>query len=234
MAMWRSNANEHFVRQADIAPAGGRIALTLDPDSVYSLTTTRGQHKAAFDNVPERKAFPFPYRETFEQYDNPEAWGYLPRYFADIAGAFELAKCPDSTGKCLRQAAPVPTIPWAPDWKPYTILGDDAWSDYEVSVDVRLAAGESAAVMGRINHVGTGYGILPQGYLLQLGHDGQLQLIVARQGGQEGTGRRRRTAGLDPGTERYRRRRRKGTGHRACRGHCHGPPVALASSGTDA
>lgn len=184
VAVWRSNEREHFVRQADIAPGKGgnhgRIVLTLEPDSVYSLTTTRGQQKAAVDRVPERKAFPFPYRETFEGYADPKAWGWLPRYFADIAGAFELADCPAAKGRCLRQAAPVPTISWAPDWKPYTILGDDTWADYEVSADVLLAAGESAAVMGRVNHVGTGYGIIPKGYLLQLRADGQVQLVVVR------------------------------------------------------
>ena len=75
---------------------------------------------------------------------------------------------------------PKPTISWAPDWLPYTILGDEQWQDYEVSVDVYLNPGESAGVMGRVNHVGTGYGFIPKGYFLQLGDDGQCRLVVMR------------------------------------------------------
>lgn len=180
LAVWRSNAKQHFVRQADVVPVDGVVTLQLDPESVYSITSTRGQRKGSFDKIPALKAFPFPYRETFEQYVRPEQWGYLPRYFADIAGAFELAACPGAKGRCLRQAAPVPTISWAPDWQPYTIIGDDRWSDYEVSVDVYLHAGDAAGVMGRINHVGTGYGIIPKGYFAQLSADGQLKLVVVR------------------------------------------------------
>jgi galactosylceramidase len=180
VSVWRSNEREQFVRLADIQPRQGVLTLVLEPNSIYSLTTTRGQQKGAFPDVPARKAFPFPYRETFEQYTLPAEWGHLPRYFADIAGAFELTSCPGGQGRCLRQAVPVPTHSWAPDWKPYTIIGDDQWSDYEVSTDVYLNPGETAAVMGRVNHVGTGYGVIPKGYLLQLSDSGGVELLVAR------------------------------------------------------
>jgi galactosylceramidase len=180
LSVWRSNAREQFIRQPDLAPANGVVTLTLDPDSVYSLTTTRGQQKGSFGQVPELKSFPFPYYETFEQYTDPKEWGYLPRYFADISGAFELVACPAKAGTCIRQAVPVPTISWAPDWLPYTIIGDDQWQDYEASADVYLNPGESAALLGRINDVGSGYGIIPKGYFLQLADNGQLQLAVVR------------------------------------------------------
>jgi len=71
----------------------------------------------------------------------------------------------------------VPTISWAPDWLPYTILGDDQWQDYEVSSDVYLNPGDSAGVMGRINHVGTGYGFIPRGYILQVAAAGECRLV---------------------------------------------------------
>lgn len=180
VAVWQTTAQEQFVRLADIAPRQGVLTLTLEPNAIYSLTTTRGQQKGAFPDVPAQQAFPFPYRETFEQYARPEEWGHLPRYFADIGGAFELASCPGKPGKCLRQAVPVPSHSWAPDWNPYTIIGDDQWSDYEVSADIYLNPGEVAGVMGRINHVGTGYGFIPKGYVLQLNSAGELELTVVR------------------------------------------------------
>jgi galactosylceramidase len=80
----------------------------------------------------------------------------------------------------MRQAVPVPTHSWAPEWKPYTIIGDDQWSDYEVSADVYLNPGDTAGVMGRINHVGTGFGVVPKGYFLQLSEGGQIELLVVR------------------------------------------------------
>ena len=179
VAVWRSDARAQFVHVADLHPEGGAVALTVEPDAIYSLTTTRGQQKGGFDGVPAQRAFPFPYRETFEHYRDPRAWGYLPRYFADIEGAFELATCPDG-GSCLRQKVPVRPHSWAPDWKPYTILGDDGWTDYEVSADVRFGRGESAAVMGRINDVGSGYGAIPKGYYLELDGAGDVRLVVVR------------------------------------------------------
>lgn len=156
------------------------MTLTLEPNAVYSLTTTRGQQKGNFADVPAHAAFPFPFSEDFEGYRAAERWGYLPHYFADIYGAFELASCPGRAGACLRQSVPMRPISWAPDWKPYTVVGDDQWRDYQVSADVRLGEGEEAGVMGRVNHVGTGYGFLPRGYFLRLSASGDLDLTVAR------------------------------------------------------
>ena len=180
LCVWKSDAREQFVQQADINPQNGVFALELEPNSIYSLTTTSGQQKGAFENIPAPAPFPFPYYEDFESYNAPAKWGYLPRYSADIAGAFELAARPDGDGICLRQVVPIPTISWAPDWLPYTILGDENWTDYEVSADVYLGAGEIAGVMGRVNHVGTGFGFVPQCYLFQMSADGECRLSVIR------------------------------------------------------
>jgi galactosylceramidase len=180
LAVWRSNAQSQFARQADLVPVHGAVTLTLEPNAAYSLTTTRGQKKGGFDGVPAPHAFPFPYYDSFDEYADPASWGYLPRYLADIADAFELSPCPDRAGQCLRQAVPAPTLSWAPDWKPYTIIGDDHWRDYETAADVRLGAGERGAVMGRINHVGWGYGSIPKGYFLELSAGGDLRLVVIR------------------------------------------------------
>jgi galactosylceramidase len=178
VTVWRSDAAEQFVHLGFLHPVDGEIEIGLAPDSVYSLSTTTGQHKGGFDDVPPSAPFPFPYRDTFDDYGAPAARGFLPRYTADIAGAFELAPDPDGSGTCLRQTVPAPTHSWAPDWRPYTIVGDEHWDDYEVDVRVRLAPGETAAVMGRVNHVGTGYGFVPRCYLFELTADGTCRLAV--------------------------------------------------------
>ncbi|MDQ0965237.1 galactosylceramidase [Flavobacterium sp. W4I14] len=180
LCVWRSNEKEHFVQQAGIKPTKGTFTLTLAPNSVYSLSTTTGQQKGNFANIPDAKPFPFPYYETFEQYSSPKVWGHLPRYTADIVDAFEITERPDKKGKCLRQVVPEGTNSWGPDWRPYSILGDAQWKDYEVSADVYLNAGDNAGVMGRVNHVGTGYGFIPKGYYLQLEDNGKCSIIITR------------------------------------------------------
>ena len=102
------------------------------------------------------------------------------RLLLGIADVFEIAERPDVKGKCLRQVVPVPPISWAPEWQPYTIIGDNEWTNYEVSADVYLNPGDSAGVMGRVNDAGPGYGCIPKGYFLQLGDDGQCRLVVVR------------------------------------------------------
>jgi galactosylceramidase len=180
LCVWMSNAKEQFIRQPDMQPVNGAFVMTLQPDSIYSISTTTGQQKGTFDSIPAAKPFPLPYYETFEEYAAPKQWGELPRSTADIAGSFELAERPDGKGKSLHQVVPVPANAWAPEWQPYTILGDDHWTDYEVSADVYLNPADSAAVMGRINDVGSGYGSIPKGYFLRLSDDGQCTLVVVR------------------------------------------------------
>jgi hypothetical protein len=88
---------------------------------------------------------------------------------------------------------------WAPEWMPYTIIGDRTGQDYEVSADIYLDDGGWAGVMGRVNNVGTGYGCVPKGYYLRLGPDGSCALFATTQA---------------------RRRRLRNRWKTACRGNC--------------
>ncbi len=178
LCVWRSNEKEQFVRLADITPANGEFTVKLDPNSIYSLSTTTGQQKGSFDGVPADKPFPFPYYETFEEYTNPKEYGYLPRYTADISDVFEITDRPDQKGKCLRQVAPIRPLAWGHEYMPYTIIGDDQWKDYEVSADVCLTPGDTAGVMGRVN--AAGWGGLPKGYFLALNDTGRCRLVLIR------------------------------------------------------
>jgi galactosylceramidase len=178
LCVWRSSAIEQFVQQPGIIPKNGSFMIDLDPKSIYSVSTTTGQKKGSFENIPAEQRFPFPYFETFDEYTKPEQFGYLPHYTADISSVFEIADRPDKTGKCLRQIVARSPQSWAPEWMPYTILGDRDWTDYEVSADIYLDDGGWAGVMGRVNNVGGGYGCVAQGYYLRLGADGTCSLYV--------------------------------------------------------
>lgn len=180
LCLWRSTAEEQFVRLDDISLRGGAFTITLEPGAVYSLSTTTGQQKGSFDDIPTAAPFPIPYEDSFDGYTHPAEWGYLPHYTADIIGCFELTERPDGRGQCIRQVVGDHTLSWAPEWHHYTILGDSAWTDYEVSADVWLTPGDEAAVMGRICDVGSGYGVWAKGYYLKLDDHGRVSLVISR------------------------------------------------------
>ena len=180
LCVWRTTRDAQFVKQADASPGqDGTFTIRFDPDSIYSLSTTTGQQKGTFADVPEEKPFPFPYFETFDHYADPKTWGYLPHYTADICGVFEIADRPDHQGKCLRQVVAHKAESWAPEWMPYTVLGDPQWTDYEVSADISFDNGGWAGVMGRINNTGNGWDGDPNGYYARLYPDGGCALYVA-------------------------------------------------------
>jgi galactosylceramidase len=180
LCVWHSDATAQFVQQASIKPKHGSFSITLEPNSIYSISTTTGQQKGAFANIPADRKFPFPYCETFDEYAAPQQWGYLPHYTADIASVFEISDRPDKIGKCLRQVIDKKAQSWAPEWMPYTIIGDEHWQDYEVSADLYLDNGGWAGVMGRVNNVGSGYGCVPKGYYLRLAVDGSCALFTTQ------------------------------------------------------
>lgn len=178
LCVWRSNARDQFIPQASIRPEHGVFTLILETNAVYSLSTTTGQQKGSFASLPADTRFPFPYYETFDEYDSPKQFGYLPHYTADIASIFEIVDRPDGAGKCLRQVIDQQTQCWNAEWLPHTIIGDERWQDYEVSADVYLDHGGWAGVMGRISAAGNFNSGFPTGYYLRLAENGSCALFA--------------------------------------------------------
>ena len=183
LCQWYSDAQQQFVRLNDITPKRGSFSITLKPAAVYSFSTTTGQQKGSFTDIPVSKPFPIPYEDNFEQYKNPSQWGYLPHYLADLIGCFELVDTPPlggESGLCLRQTVGSHTLSWAPEWHHYTIIGDRNWTDYEISTNVFLNPGDEAGIMGRLCDVGSGYGVWAKGYYLKMDEQGRVELILTR------------------------------------------------------
>lgn len=137
--VWKSDESEQFIEQLPIVPKKRKFTIALDPNSIYSLTTTTGQRKGIYP-VPPASSFPFPYKEDFESYSS----GSAPKYFADQKGTFEVTDVPGH-GKCLKQIVGVPGHTWGnmisfP--KPYSVIGDSSWINYSVSSDVFIVAGD--------------------------------------------------------------------------------------------
>jgi galactosylceramidase len=163
LAVWRSRfGQEALLRLEDIVLRGGEFTIRLEPNSMYSLTTTRGQQKGRFATaIPPDRPFPFPYRDDFQS----TAIGRTPRYLSDQHGTFEVAARPDGKGKCLVQTVTQQGICWRPYDYPQTIVGDIGWKDYRVSVDFFLPGTGSVKLWSRAQGFDwgdrpyTGYGI---------------------------------------------------------------------------
>ncbi|HMD85390.1 MAG TPA: family 16 glycoside hydrolase [Terriglobia bacterium] len=176
--VWQTNARQTFEHVSDITPENGSFRLTLDPDSVYSLTTTTGQAKGTA-TPPAAAAFPFPYRETF---DTTEL-GRSPRFMADQDGAFEAQPCTLRQGRCLRQLITQKPIPWDPVPDPFTLLGSSDWKDYTVSSDVLLPGAGDVTLIGRIETGDVfqdGKARWPGGYILDVLQNGQWELNMSK------------------------------------------------------
>ena len=177
--VWETNASRSLEKLGDITPQNGSFLITLEPDSVYSLTTTSGQAKG--DAAPPPSApFPFPYADDFEN----TTVGKAPKYMSDQNGTFEVAACTGRQGKCLRQVIDQHPIAWAsiaPD--PFTILGNSDWTDYEVSTDVLIEKPGSATLAGRIdsaNWFQDHAARWASAYILSVQHDGTWELNTAK------------------------------------------------------
>ena len=178
VSVWRSNATTQFEKLASVTPVNGSFTISLDANSIYSISTTTGQQKGAA-TPPVAANFPMPYYETYDHYADFKSVGYRPYYHSDIAGGFELYRRPDGTGQCLRQVVSQPAQSWAPESNPYTIVGNPNWTDYEVSADISIETTSGwASVLGRVNSTGTGYGTTPNAYYITLSPTGAWVLYV--------------------------------------------------------
>lgn len=173
--IWETNSTRTFEHVADVMPVNGVFAFSFDPDSLYSLTTTTEQGKGT-QQPPPAAPFPLPYADNFEDV----LLGHAPKYLADQDGAFEAHPCVGRAGRCLEQVITTPPVPWGPLPDPFTLAGDEAWTDYSVSADVRFLSASSAAVMGRIDSADVfkdGHAHWPSGYVLRVNPSGAWELL---------------------------------------------------------
>ncbi|XP_062513660.1 galactocerebrosidase-like isoform X2 [Corticium candelabrum] len=172
--MWRThhdftgNGTNYFEQTSDIEVARGKFTISLDVDSIWTLSTTTGQKKGNYSNVPNPAPFPVPYHDDFDSYaEYSEAAN-----FADQSGVFEIYDTKSSHGKVMRQVVLERPITWCNDAnQPISLLGDQSWQDVNVSVEGMVEKNTSVFVAARV-HTG-GCGIAgTDGFFLWLSSDG--------------------------------------------------------------
>ncbi|MGG1516346.1 hypothetical protein ABE504_13080 [Paenibacillus oryzisoli] len=191
--VWKSNEEEQLMQQPSIAVTDNSYSIDLEPNSMYSLTTTTGQQKGLSPHpVPESQAFPRSYRVDVENCDI----GTAPKYTFDVEGVFEVADKFDGGGKVLRQVVAGPMKQWDAWMTPrirygtHTQFGDLNWTDYDYSADVFIEdsgkdmfGNETAgkvAIVGRTGAQARTYinDTLIGGYRLQADETGQWSLRI--------------------------------------------------------
>jgi hypothetical protein len=164
--LWKSTREKcEFERQPDIKVKNNSFTIRLEGRSAYSITSTAGQMKG-FYKSPEDAPFPLPYKTDFEE----QVTGKLAKYFMDQAGVFEIAEREDGKGKCMKQVIDKQGIEWevGPNPSVETVIGDTAWTDYEVHVAVNITENTgSAKIMGRVMEVHRGNDY-PEGYWFKI------------------------------------------------------------------
>jgi len=132
--VWKSDSKNQFQKQEDITAVNGVITISVDPESIYTITTTTGQQKGVHD-IPKKKAFPLNYTDNFDNYALDRA-PLSPKYFYDNSGAFELTKS-KGDNKYLRQLLVNDITHWIPDECAYTFVAQDTeWAQGQISSDV--------------------------------------------------------------------------------------------------
>ena len=160
--VWKSNGQILFEEQALIHPTHNTFTVSLEGNSIYTLTTTTGQKKGAHPVPPPAAAFPLPYKDDFDSYPA----GVTPKYTSDQKGSFETAKRADGKGICLKQIVPNEGITWGGAGGvgvfPNTVFGDSSWTNYTLQADVLIAGGK-AGIGGRyVNSVIRGWNFAVQ------------------------------------------------------------------------
>jgi len=164
--VWKSTAKEQFVHFKTFSNRQDLGTLELEPKAIYTFTTTTGQRKGNFEEIPQPAKFPFPYEQNFDSLED----GSLAPYFSDMRGSFEVRKT--GTNGCLEQILPNQGVLWA--WRttgvpgPWTIIGDASWRNYSAEVDVKISGGQ------------VGLGICNRAYILNLSKEGRWELIQGK------------------------------------------------------
>lgn len=195
LAVWMSNASVQFVQLPDVPVQAGSFQLTLQPDAIYTVASTRGQAKGSAAPPPPPAPFPAAYADDFES-TPAEQEG---RFWADQCGSWQVVEeGAGSANHVLRQR--VTQLPGVNQWTvnapvPITVLGDTTWRDTDTAVRVRLLGAAAAAqrrhdgvldgvldgscpsvaICARVSYIGQG--IYPQGVCLNVSASGQWQLL---------------------------------------------------------
>lgn len=124
-------------------------SVTLKPDSLVTVSTVKlDYNEADYENMgeEERTVLTLPYADDFQYEGYADDYlasrGGAPRYTTDQGGAFEVQTDENGNNYLMQLITPeTKANEWGGTPNPTTNFGDDRWSNYSVSADVKLSEG---------------------------------------------------------------------------------------------
>lgn len=175
LSVWESSFKKClFKRQSDVVVKNHGFSITVQPHSIYSLTTTRGQHKGIPQHaIPAAKPYPDKYKDDF----NKDSLNREPPYFINYQGAFEVVKDVNSSNRILKQCSLKQGINWFSQPYPSILFGDSSWRDTKLSVDFLLPDTGVVRIESRLHHFSWNSQV--PGYCFEISSDGIWKLKLA-------------------------------------------------------
>jgi len=150
LEVWRSTFESVlFQKETNIIPRHNEFTITLLPNSVYSLTTTRGQQKGKSKNaIPASAIFPKNFKDNFDK----DSLNRQPRFFINYHGTFEVVKEKKSSNQYLKQGSLQQGINWFKQPYPRILFGDSSWKNTATAVDFLLPDTGLIRIESRLNN----------------------------------------------------------------------------------
>jgi len=173
------NSDETWFKETNsgLAEAKDAFTLTLEPNRLYTITTTAGQRKGTDDmingrkmieQIPPSKGWELPFIPDFTKF----APNRMAPLFTDIHGIFDVRRDGDSPrAGLLRQTMTRRALDWPLAAAPplaFTLFGDHGWTDYRVSMDAKTFGETDPVLVGGRGH--TTFGTM-KGYFFQIMED---------------------------------------------------------------
>jgi len=147
----QSQQNIYFEQIKTITPVNGQFTLSLDLDSVWTVSTLTGQKKGSHPTPPPPSAFPGSYSDNFEAY----IVGQEANYFMDQTGVWEIYK--GTTSLVMRQQIIQSPIVWCGESvRPISLIGDFSESDTVLTIDALIETNGTVGVGARVQQGGCG------------------------------------------------------------------------------
>lgn len=182
LSVWESSFKKFlFKKREDInlegfqnLPGLKEFSITIKPNSIYSLTTTRGQEKGKPEHtIPPPAPFPKTYTDNFDE----DALNRQPPYFINYHGAFEVVKDKNSDNQYLKQCALKQGINWLGQPYPRILFGDSSWKNITMEVDFLLPDTGKVRFETRLHHF-TWNSYIP-GYSFEISQKGEWKLMLS-------------------------------------------------------
>lgn len=148
LAVWRTKLGNDISNETSFqalpplaVSSTGKVSLTLEQDTIYTLSTVLTATKAGgrMPDIPASAPFPLPYSDDFEA----SALSSPGRYWSDMDGGFEVAmSASDPHNKVLKQTVTKKAccnfIKSLDGPMPLSILGSSAWENIQASISIAL------------------------------------------------------------------------------------------------